>query len=93
MRPEREEDTQGERLEIAAGAAADGCRDGCGCLALLLLLGVLAIFVLVLAVLLYVLLISDSWVAQGLGIAGVLVVAAVILLFIAAYLNPGKWRR
>ena len=89
MRSEQEEFTQGERLDIAAGAVAGGC----GCFAFLVLLVVLGIFVLFLGLLLWALLTSDSGVAQGFGIVGVLVVAALIWLFMAAYLNPGKWRR
>ena len=89
MRSEQEEFTQGERLDIAAGAVAGGC----GCFALLVLLVVLVIFVLFLVVLLWALLTSDSGVAQGFGIVGVLVVATVIWLFVDAYMNPGKWRR
>ena len=72
-----------------AGQAATG---GCGCFTLLVMLVILAVFLVILGMVLWSLLISDSGVAQVLGIIGVLVIGAVVWLFVAAYLNPRDWR-
>ena len=88
MGQEQEEFTQGQRLAIAGQAAAGGC----GCFALLIALVILAVLVVILGILLWALLTSDSGVAQGLGIIGVMVIGAIIWLFVAAYVNPRDWR-
>ena len=88
MGQEQDEFTLGQRLAIAGHAAAGGC----GCFALLVMLVILTVFVVILGVMLWALLTSDSGALQGLGIIGVLVIGAIVWLFVAAYLNPRNWR-